>query len=98
MNPPVKTYDELLRDFYCDPPWRRDQLLRDWMKPRIRRVAGVWICSGRGFSATGFSPAAAYGIWVVLQRPAITSWMQFGADYATKSDQGSCWSVKGPEC
>lgn len=77
---------------------RRAQMLRDWMKPRIRRVDGVWTCSGRGFSATGFSPAAAYGVWVVLQRPAITMWMQFGADYATKPDQGARWPVKGAEC
>lgn len=46
---------------------RRDRMLRDWMKPRIKRVDGTWVCTGRGTTATGFSPLAAYSKWLMGQ-------------------------------
>ncbi len=46
---------------------RRAQMLRDWMKPRIKRVAGTWVCTGRGTTATGFSPWTAYSVWLMAQ-------------------------------
>ncbi|GEQ77947.1 hypothetical protein CTTA_4952 [Comamonas testosteroni] len=46
---------------------RRDRMLRDWMKPRIKRVDGTWVCTGRGTTATGFSPLAAYSKWLMAQ-------------------------------
>lgn len=50
--------------------WQKEraQRLRDCLKPRIKRQAGTWVCNGKGVIATGFSPAAAYGGWVVSQR------------------------------
>nr|WP_279088428.1 hypothetical protein [Comamonas thiooxydans] len=44
---------------------RRDRMLRDWMKPRIKRVAGTWVCTGRGTTATGLGPWAAYSAWLM---------------------------------
>jgi len=45
----------------------RDRMLRDWMKPRIKRVDGTWFCTGRGTTATGFNPWAAYSKWLMAQ-------------------------------
>lgn len=45
----------------------RERMLRDWMKPRIKRVDGTWGCTGRGTTATGFSPLAAYSKWLMEQ-------------------------------
>ena len=49
---------------------RRDRMLRDWMKPRIKRVDGTWVCTGRGTTATGFNPWAAYSKWLIAQSQA----------------------------
>lgn len=46
---------------------RRDRMLRDWMKPRIKRLSGTWVCVGRGVTATGFSPRSAYSVWLMQQ-------------------------------
>ena len=68
MNQRVKTYDELLEDFYRGSLSRsRDLILRDWMKPRIKRVAGAWVCTGRGFSVFGVCPKGAYALWVLAK-------------------------------
>lgn len=45
----------------------RERMLRDWMKPRIKRVDGTWVCTGRGTTAIGFSPLAAYSKWLMAQ-------------------------------
>ena len=45
----------------------REQMLRDWMKPRIKRLSGAWVCVGRGVTATGFSPRSAYSVWLKQQ-------------------------------
>ena len=45
----------------------RERMLRDWMKPRIKRADGTWVCTGRGTTATGFSPLAAYSKWLMAQ-------------------------------
>ena len=55
---------------------RRDRMLRDWMKPRIKRVAGTWVCTGRGTTATGIGPWAAYREWLMAQSQSVI--------YATK--------------
>ncbi len=44
---------------------RRDRMLRDWMKPRIKRVDGTWVCTARGITATGLDPWAAYSAWLM---------------------------------
>ncbi len=49
----------------------RDRMLRDWMNPRIKRVAGTWVCTGRGATATGLSPVAAYSAWLMAQSQTI---------------------------
>ncbi|KGG86714.1 hypothetical protein [Comamonas thiooxydans] len=54
----------------------RDRMLRDWMKPRIKRVAGTWVCTGRGTTATGLGPWAAYSAWLMAQSKSVI--------YATK--------------
>ena len=41
----------------------REKHMRGWLKPRIRRVAGTWICAGRGVTATGLTPLLAYSTW-----------------------------------
>lgn len=46
---------------------RLDRMLRDWMKPRIKRVAGTWVCTGRGTTATGLGPWVAYSAWLMAQ-------------------------------
>ncbi len=45
----------------------RKRMLRDWMKPRIKRVDGAWVCTGRGTTATGLGPWAAYSAWLRAQ-------------------------------
>lgn len=45
----------------------RERMLRDWMKPRIKRVDGAWVCTGRGTTATGLGPWAAYSAWLMAQ-------------------------------
>ncbi|WP_369696951.1 transcriptional regulator [Comamonas testosteroni] len=52
------------------------RMLRDWMKPRIKRVAGTWVCTGRGTTATGLGPWAAYSAWLMAQSQSVI--------YATK--------------
>jgi len=45
----------------------RERMLRGWMKPRIKRVDGAWVCTGRGTTATGLGPWAAYSTWLMAQ-------------------------------
>lgn len=33
------------------------------MKPRIRRVLGLWYCAGASRIGMGYTPAAAYAEW-----------------------------------
>lgn len=60
------------------PNWalRREQMLREWMKPRIKRQSGTWVCDGRGVAATGLSPQAAYTQWLWHQQMQATYRMQ----------------------
>lgn len=46
----------------------RQEMLRSWLKPRIKRVSGGWNCEARGVVGSGFSPAAAYGSWLTSVR------------------------------
>ena len=50
---------------------RRDRMLRDWMKPRIKRMDGTWVCTGRGTTATGLGPWAAYSAWFMAQSQSV---------------------------
>lgn len=63
------TIDDLLRREREQQMGRaqRDRMLRGWMKPRIKRLSGTWVCVGRGVTATGFSPQSAYSVWLVQQ-------------------------------
>lgn len=47
---------------------RNDAMKRAWLKPRIRRQAGTWVCYGRGVMATGTTPSAAHSIWLLAQQ------------------------------
>lgn len=47
---------------------RLDAMRRAWLKPRIKRQAGTWVCCGRGVTATGISPRSAHGAWVFAQQ------------------------------
>lgn len=47
---------------------RRDAMRRAWLKPRIKRQAGTWVCCGRGVTATGCSPQSALSAWLVAQQ------------------------------
>lgn len=47
---------------------RNDAMKRAWMKPRIKRLAGTWACSGRGVTATGATPSAAHSMWLITQQ------------------------------
>lgn len=47
---------------------RNDAMKRAWMKPRIKRLAGTWVCSGRGVTATGTTPSAAHSMWLLAQQ------------------------------
>ena len=69
MNRQGMTIDDLLRQEREQQIGRaqRDRVLREWMKPHIKRLSGTWVCVGRGVKATGLSPSAAYRVWMVLQ-------------------------------
>lgn len=47
---------------------RLDAMRRAWLKPRIKRKAGTWVCCGRGVTATGYSPQSAHSAWLVAQQ------------------------------
>lgn len=47
---------------------RRDVMLRAWLKPRIKRQAGTWVCCGRGVTETGYSPQSAHNAWLMAQQ------------------------------
>ena len=68
---------------------RRDKMLRDWMKPRIKRVDGIWVCTGRGTTATGFSPLAAYSKWLMAQSQSFI-YTTTNAAYGTALEGRSC--------
>ena len=40
------------------------EMLRLWLKPRIKRIAGTWVCESRGVKSCGSSPKQAYASWV----------------------------------
>lgn len=44
------------------------EMLPLWLKPRIKRISGAWYCEARGVVGHGFSPAAAYSIWLISVR------------------------------
>ncbi len=67
----------------------RERMLRDWMKPRIKRVDGIWVCTGRGTTATGFSPLAAYSKWLMAQSQSFI-YTTTNAAYGTALERGSC--------
>lgn len=63
---------------------------RAWMKPRIKRQAGTWVCVGRGTTATGLTPKAAYSLWTLAQEAAI---------YATQAQAyASGKALEGRQC
>lgn len=68
------TIDDLLRREREQQIGRahRDRMLREWMKPHIKRLSGTWVCVGRGVKGTGHSPSAAYSVWMVLQDRQVT--------------------------
>lgn len=47
---------------------RLDAMRRAWLKPRIKRQAGTWVCCGRGVTATGYSPWSAHTAWLLAQQ------------------------------
>ena len=67
MNRQGKTIEDLLRRDREQQLGRahRDRMLREWMKPHIKRLSGTWVCIGRGVTATGFSPQSAYSAWLM---------------------------------
>lgn len=69
MNLQGMTIRQYLEQEQQHPTWqeRRAQMLRGWLKPRIKRLSGTWVCTGRGVTATGFSPQSAYSAWSLQQ-------------------------------
>lgn len=61
------TISQYLEQEQQKPSWqeRRALRLRDWMKPRIKRLSGTWVCIGRGVKAVGLSPQSAYSAWLM---------------------------------
>ena len=35
------------------------------VKPRIKKIDGVWTCTGKGISETGATPKDAYDNWIL---------------------------------
>ena len=68
---------------------RHDAMNRAWLKPRIKRRNGAWVCEGRGTTATGLSPQGAYSVWTLGQ--------QMQVIYATQA-QSSGKVFEGLQC
>lgn len=50
---------------------QRDQQIKVWMKPRIKREAGAWLCTGRGTTVKSYCPRAAYDLWLFALQPKV---------------------------
>lgn len=51
---------------------RLDAMKRAWLKPRIKRQAGTWVCCGRGVAAAGHSPRTAHSSWLLALQIQVT--------------------------
>ncbi|WEE79444.1 hypothetical protein LZ683_08825 [Comamonas testosteroni] len=67
MNLQGMTISQYVEQEQQQPSWqeRRARRLSGWLKPRIKRLSGAWVCVGRGVTATGFSPQSAYSTWLM---------------------------------